>query len=85
MWERARTFSERDKIIITSRRIMENHMVGSPQISAKDISSKWGKFSEAEAGAIKNVEALSALVKSYGREKVAADAEVKAVMLGRTF
>jgi hypothetical protein len=61
-------------------------MTGSTQISAKDISSKWGKFSEAEAGAIKNVEALTAqVVKSYSRDKAAADAEVKAFMAGRTF
>ena len=61
-------------------------MTGSTQISAKDISLKWGKFSEAEAGAIKSAEALSVqLVKSYGRVKAAADAEVKAFMLGRTF
>ena len=61
-------------------------MTGSIQISAKDISLKWGKFSEAEAGAIKDVEALTAqVVKSYGRDKTAADAEVKAFMLGRTF
>jgi hypothetical protein len=61
-------------------------MTGSTQISAKDISSKWGKFSEAEAGAIKNVEALTAqVVKSYSRDRAAADAEVKAFMVGRTF
>jgi len=61
-------------------------MAESARITARDISSRWGKFSEAEAGAIKSVEALTAqLVKSYNREKGAAEAEVKAFMSGRTF
>jgi hypothetical protein len=55
-------------------------------ISAKDISLKWSKVSEAEAGAIKNVEALTAqVVKSYGRDRTAAEAEVKTFMAGRSF
>jgi hypothetical protein len=61
-------------------------MTSSTQISAKDLSSKWAKFSDSEASAIKNVEALTAqVVKTYGRGKIAADAEVKAFMVGRTF
>ena len=61
-------------------------MTESTRVSPKEISAKWGKLSEAEATAIKNPEALSAqLVKSYGRDKPGADAEVKAWMAGRTF
>jgi len=61
-------------------------MTVSTRISAKELSAKWSKFSDAEAGAIKNVETLTAqVVKTYSRDKTAADAEVKAFMVGRTF
>lgn len=61
-------------------------MTGSTQVTAKEISSKWGKFTEAEASAIRNLDGLSAQVaKSYNLDKPKADAEVKAWMAGRTF
>ncbi len=61
-------------------------MTSSTHVSAKDISAKWGKLTEVEASAIKNVDSLSAQVaKSYNFDKPKADAEVKAFMAGRTF
>ena len=61
-------------------------MTGSTHISAKDISSKWGKLSEAEASAVKSFDSLSAQVaKSYNLDKAKAEAEVKTWMAGRTF
>jgi hypothetical protein len=57
-----------------------------PSVTAKEISSKWGKFTDAEASPIKNFDSLSAQVaKSYNLKKPKAPAEVKAWMIGRTF
>jgi hypothetical protein len=65
---------------------LEKEMTGSTQVTAKEISSKWGKLTEAEASSIKNLDSLSAQVaKSYNLDKPKADAEVKAWMAGRTF
>ena len=56
------------------------------RILAKDIFAKWAKVTQSEAAAIKNVDSLSAQVqKSYGFDKVKADAEVRAFMGARTF
>jgi hypothetical protein len=61
-------------------------MTASTHVSAKDISSKWSKFSDSEAAAIKSTEGLSAqVVKTYSLDKAKADAEVKTWMAGRTF
>jgi hypothetical protein len=61
-------------------------MTSSTQVTAKEISSKWGKLSESEASSIKSFDSLSAQVaKSYNLGKPQADAEVKAWMAGRTF
>ena len=61
-------------------------MTGLNRVTAKEISTKWGKLSETEASSIKNFDGLSAQVaKSYNLDKSKADAEVKAWMAGRTF
>ena len=55
-------------------------------VSAQDISAKWSKVTQTEAASIKNTDSLSAQVqKSYGFDKVKADAEVRAFMGARTF
>jgi division protein CdvB (Snf7/Vps24/ESCRT-III family) len=54
------------------------------QILLKDISSKWGKFSEQELGALKNRDDLvSQVVAKYSLDKAQAQKEVDAVMKGR--
>jgi hypothetical protein len=56
------------------------------RVSDEDIFAKWAKVTRSEAAAIKNVDSLSAQVqKSYGFDKVKADAEVRAFMGARTF
>ena len=55
-------------------------------VSPTDISVKWSKVTQAEAAAIRNTDGLSAQVqKSYGLDKMKADAEVKQFMGVRTF
>lgn len=50
----------------------------------KDISSKWGKFSEQELGALKNKDDLiTQVVAKYSIDKAQAQREVDAVMKGR--
>jgi len=54
------------------------------QILLKDISSKWGKFSEQELGALKNKDDLiTQVVAKYSIDKAQAQREVDAVMKGR--
>jgi len=54
------------------------------QILLKDISSKWGKFSEQELGALKNRDDLiTQVVAKYSIDKTQAQREVDAVMKGR--
>ena len=54
------------------------------QILLKDISSKWGKFSEQELGALKNKDDLIAkIVAKYSIDKAQAQRDVDAVMKGR--
>lgn len=54
------------------------------QILLKDISSKWGKFSEQELGALKNKDDLiTQVVAKYSIEKAQAQRDVDAVMKGR--
>ena len=61
-------------------------MLNQNRTSAADIYAKWAKVTQSEATAIKNVNSLSAQVqKSYGFDKVKADAEVRAFMGARTF
>jgi len=68
------------------QRNLENEMNNQNRISAEEISTKWAKVTQSEAAAIKNVEGLSAQVqKSYGFDKVKADAEIRAFMGARTF
>ena len=55
------------------------------RVSAEDIHATWSKLTQSEAAAIKNVDGLSAQVqKSYGFDKVKADAEVRAFMGDRS-
>jgi len=54
------------------------------QMLLKDISSKWGKFSEQELGAIKNKDDLiTQVVAKYSIDKAQAQREVDTVMKGR--
>jgi hypothetical protein len=54
------------------------------QILLKDISSKWGKFSEQELGALKNKDDLvTQIVAKYSIDKAQAQRDVDAVMNGR--
>ena len=54
------------------------------QILLKDISSKWGKFSEQELGALKNKDDLiTQVVAKYSIDKAQAQREVDVVMKGR--
>ena len=54
------------------------------QVLLKDISSKWGKFSEQELGALKNKDDLiTQVVAKYSIDKTQAQREVDAVMKGR--
>lgn len=53
-------------------------------ILLKDISSKWGKFSEQELGALKNNDELvTQIVTKYSLDKAQAQRDVDAVMKGR--
>lgn len=50
----------------------------------KDISSKWGKFSEQELGALKNNDELvTQVVTKYNLDKAQAQRDVDAMMKGR--
>jgi len=54
------------------------------QILLKDISAKWGKFSEQELGALKNRDDLiNQVVAKYSLDKAQAQKDVDAVMKGR--
>ena len=54
------------------------------QILLKDISSRWGKFSEQELGALKNKDDLvTQIVAKYNIDKAQAQSDVDAVMKGR--
>jgi len=54
------------------------------KILLKDISSKWGKFSEQELGALKNNEELvNQIAAKYSLDKAQAQRDVDAVMKGR--
>ena len=54
------------------------------QILLKDISSRWGKFSEQELGALKNRDDLvTQIVAKYSIDKAKAQSDVDAVMKGR--
>jgi len=54
------------------------------RVLLKDISSKWGKFSEQELGALKNKDDLITQVAAkYSIDKAQAQREVDAVMKGR--
>ena len=65
---------------------LEDENANRNRISAEDIYAKWAKVTQSEAAAIKKVDSLSAQVqKSYGFDKVKADAEVRAFMGARTF
>lgn len=54
------------------------------KILLKDISSKWGKFSDQELGALKNKDDLiTQVVAKYSIDKAQAQRDVDAVMKGR--
>ena len=54
------------------------------QILLKDISSKWGKFSEQELGALKNKDDLvTQVVAKYSIDKAQAQRDVDLVIKGR--
>jgi hypothetical protein len=54
------------------------------QILLKDISAKWGKFSEQELGELKSKDELvSQVVAKYSIDKAQAQRDVDAVMKGR--
>lgn len=54
------------------------------KIVLKDISAKWGKFSEDELGALKNKDDLVAqIVAKYSLDKAQAQRDVDAVLKGR--
>lgn len=56
------------------------------QMLLKDISSKWGKFSEQELGALTNKDELvNHVVAKYSIDKSQATRDVDAVMKGRQF
>ena len=61
-------------------------MTVSNKITSHDIRTKWDKFTEVEANAIKSTDALSAqLMKSYSLPKDKAHADVTAWLAGRSF
>ena len=52
----------------------------------RDISSKWGKFSEQELGALKNRDDLiTQVVAKYSLDKTKAQSDVTALLNGRKF
>ena len=54
------------------------------QILLKDISSRWGKFSEQELDALKSKDDLvTQIVAKYSIDKAQAQSDVDAVMKGR--
>jgi division protein CdvB (Snf7/Vps24/ESCRT-III family) len=54
------------------------------QILLKDISSRWGKFSEQELDALKSTDDLvTQIVAKYSIDKAKAQSDVDAVMKGR--
>ena len=54
------------------------------QILLKDISSRWGKFSEQELDALKSEDDLvTQIVAKYSIDKAQAQSDVDAVMKGR--
>jgi hypothetical protein len=54
------------------------------QTVLKDISAKWGKFSEDELGALKSKDDLvTQIVAKYSLDKAQAQRDVDAVMKGR--
>ena len=54
------------------------------QILLKDISSRWGKFSEQELDALKSKDDLvTQIVAKYSIDKAKAQSDVDAVMKGR--
>jgi division protein CdvB (Snf7/Vps24/ESCRT-III family) len=54
------------------------------QIRLKDISSRWGKFSEQELDALKSKDDLvTQIVAKYSIDKAQAQSDVDAVMKGR--
>jgi hypothetical protein len=54
------------------------------QIVLKDIGAKWGKFTEAELGALKGRDDLiNQVVAKYSLEKMQAQRDVDAVLKGR--
>ena len=54
------------------------------QILLKDISSRWGKFSEQELDALKSTDDLvTQIVAKYSINKAKAQSDVDAVMKGR--
>jgi hypothetical protein len=54
------------------------------QILLKEISAKWGKFSEQELGALKSKDDLvTQVVAKYSIDKAQAQRDVDAVMKGR--
>jgi division protein CdvB (Snf7/Vps24/ESCRT-III family) len=58
--------------------------VESKQILLKDISAKWGKFSQQELGALKSKDDLiNQVVTKYSLEKAQVQRDVDAVMKGR--
>ena len=65
-------------------RLAQGAAVGAKQILLKDISSRWGKFSEQELGALKNKDDLvTQIVAKYNIDKAQAQSDVDAVMKGR--
>ena len=58
--------------------------VDTKHILLKDISAKWGKFSEQELGALKSKDDLvTQIVAKYSIDKAQAQRDVDAVMKGR--
>jgi hypothetical protein len=58
--------------------------VESKQILLRDISAKWGKFSQQELGALKSKDDLiNQVVTKYSLEKAQVQRDVEAVMKGR--
>jgi hypothetical protein len=54
------------------------------QIVLKEISAKWGKFSEQELSALKNKDdVVTQLVAKYGLDKQQAQSDVDSLMKGR--
>ena len=64
----------------------ENEMIGSNRVTAKEICTRWPKFTEPQAEGLKNLENLSAQVaKSYNLPQAQAEGDVKTWLAGRTF